>query len=155
MDLPVFRHLVKDRLVYWNQNRWAIGAKSNKELGETPILQSKVSNIKAQAWEATWDEAVLSCGRETGMKIFGTNSFKEFNKECEPLVVRGTSEVPLASEGIYFIVKNRTNETRAIYKNVYYETYIKWSEPKQQENILTCFLKQMYLFQASLLKATL
>ena len=67
-DMAVFRHLVKDRLIYWFQNRWAVGAKSNMDLGETPILQSKVSNVKSQAWEISWDEAVVNCGKETGGK---------------------------------------------------------------------------------------
>ena len=55
--------------------------------------------------------------------------------------------MPLASEGIYFIKQNRTNETRPIYKNVYYDTYIKWSEPKQQENILTYIIIALKLFE--------
>ena len=67
-DMPVFRHLVEDRLVYWFQDRWAIGAKSNMESGETPILQSKVSIGKSEAWEMTWDEAVVSCGKESGKR---------------------------------------------------------------------------------------
>ena len=95
VNLPVFRHLVNDRLIYWFKDRWAVGAKSNMDLEETPILQSQVGSVQSQAWEMTWDEAVVQCGKEKGKILTNNKSFKSLMENVNPWLSEAQVRCPL------------------------------------------------------------